>query len=243
MIRTYFKSALRSLKFNKIYAAINIGGIAIGLAAFWLIALYVGDELSYDTSFTNADRICRIVQHASWDNGNMNVVPTSPPFATAFKNDFPQVEDAARIDIEGGGIIHYGEKTIKQDDICISENSFFKLFDYPFLYGDPNTALSQPQSIVISESLAKKIFGDPANAINKTIFFGSDNYPNKVTGIIKDMPQNSHLQFSGVRSAGDEFKNTDWHSVYLYTYLLLKKGTDVKSFEKKTGPARKRHCQ
>ncbi|MEO6844132.1 MAG: ABC transporter permease, partial [Ginsengibacter sp.] len=237
MIETYFKTAWRNLKLNKIYAAINIGGIAIGLAAFWLIALYVADELSYDTSFTNADRICRIVQHATWPGGNMNVVPTSPPFATAFKNDFPQVEDAARIDVEGGGIIHYGEKTIKQDDICFSEDSFFKLFDYHFLYGDPNTALAQPQSIVITESLANKIFGDPSKAINQTIFFGSD--PDKVTGVIEDIPKNSHLQFSGIRSAGNEFKNTDWQNAYLYTYLLLKKGTDIKSFEKKLAPLEK----
>ena len=236
MFNHYLKTAWRNLKLNKIYAAINIGGIAIGLSAFWLIALYVADELSYDTSFRNADRICRIAQHASWENGNMNIVPTAPPFATAFKNDFPQVEDAARIDIEGGGIIHYGEKTIKQDDICFSENSFFKLFNYHFLYGDAGTALSQPQSIVITESLANKIFDDPSKALDQTIFFGSDNYPVKVTGVIKDMPQNSHLQFSGIRSAGDEFKNTDWHNVYLYTYLLLKKGTDIKSFEKKLAP-------
>jgi putative ABC transport system permease protein len=239
MIKHYFQTAWRNLKLNKVYAAINIGGIAIGLAAFWLIALYVADELSYDTSFTNADRICRIVQHATWPGGNMNIVPTSAPFATAFKNDFPQVEDAARIDIEGGGIIHYDEKTIRQDDICFSENSFFKIFDYHFLYGDPNTALSQPQSIVITESLAHKIFGDASKAINKTIFFGSDHYPNKVTGVIKDMPQNSHLQFSGIRSAGDEFKNTEWQNAYLYTYLLLKKGTDIKSFEKKLAPLEK----
>ena len=239
MFTNYFKTAWRSLKLNKIYAAINIGGIALGLAAFWLIALYVGDEMSYDTSFTNSGRICRIVQHASWPGGNMNIVPTSAPFATAFKNDFPQVENAARIDVEGGGIIHYGEKTIQQNDICFSENSFFKIFDYHFLYGDPNTALSQPQSIVITESLARKIFGDPSKAINQTILFGSDNYPNKVTGVIKDMPQNSHLQFSGIRSAGDEFKNTNWQNAYLYTYLLLKKGTDIKSFEKKLGPLEK----
>ena len=239
MFKNYLKTAWRNLHHNKTYAAINIGGIAIGLAAFWLIVLYVGDELSYDTSFSNSDRICRIVQHASWENGSMNIVPTSPPFATAFKNDFPQVEDAARIDVEGGGIIRYADKTFKQDDICFSENSLFKLFNYHFLYGDPNTALSQPQSIVITESLANKIFGAPSKAINKTIFFGSDNYPNKVTGVIKDMPQNSHLQFSGIRSAGDEFKNTDWNNTYLYTYLLLKKGTDIKSFENKLAPLEK----
>lgn len=239
MINHYFKTAWRNLSKNKIYAAINISGIAIGLAAFWLIALYVCDELTYDTSFANSNRICRIVQLASWQGGGMNVVPTSAPFATAFKSDFPQVEDAVRIDVEGGGVIHYGEKTIKQNDICFSENSFFKLFDYHFLYGDPNTALSQPQSIVITESLASKIFGDPSKAINKTILFGSDNYPNKVTGVIKDMPQNSHLQFSGIRSAGDEFKSTEWQNAYLYTYLLLKKGTDIKSFEKKLAPLEK----
>jgi putative ABC transport system permease protein len=239
MINHYFKTAWRTLSKNKIYAAINISGIAIGLAAFWLIALYVADELTYDTSFANSNRICRIVQHARWQGGSMNVVPTSAPFATAFKTDFPQVEDAVRIDVEGGGVIHYGEKTIKQNDICFSENSFFKLFDYHFLYGNPNTALSQPQSIVITESLANKIFGDPSKAINKTILFGSDNYPNKVTGVIKDMPQNSHLQFSGIRSAGDEFKSTDWQNAYLYTYLLLKKGTDIKSFEKKLAPLEK----
>ncbi len=129
MFKNYFKTAWRNLTRNKIYAAINITGIAIGLAAFWLITLYVGDELSYDQSFTNANRICRVVQHATWEGGSMNTVPTSPPFATAFKNKFPEVEDAARIDLEGGGVIHYGDKTFKQDDICFSENALFKLFD------------------------------------------------------------------------------------------------------------------
>jgi putative ABC transport system permease protein len=233
MFRNYFKTAWRNLTRNKVYAFINIGGIAIGLAAFWLIGLYVGDEMSYDQSFANANRICRVVQHATWQGGNMDIVPTSPPFATAFKNKFPEVEDAARIDLEGGGVIHYGDKIFKQDDICFSENSLFKLFDYHFLYGDPATALSQPQSIVITESLANKIFGDASKAINQTILFGSDNYPNKVTGVIKDMPKNSHLQFSGIRSSGNEFNSSNWNNAYLYTYLLLRKGTNIKSFEKK----------
>src|ERR1019366_4105786 len=233
MLKNYFKTALRNLRRNKIYAAINIGGIAIGLAAFWLIVLYVSDELSYDRSFENANRICRIVQHASWQGGSMNIVPTAPPFANAFKNNFPEVEDAARIDLEGGGVIRYGDKIIKQDDICVADNTLFKLFNYHFLYGDGTTALAQPQSIVITESLANKIFGDASKAINQTILFGSDNYPNKVTGVINDMPQNSHLQFSGIRSFDEELSNDNWGNSYLYTYLLLKKGADIKSLEKK----------
>jgi len=105
MIRNYFKTALRNLQRNKLYAAINILGIAIGLAAFWMIALYVSDELSYDRSFANSNRIYRVVQHATWEGGKLNIVPTSAPFAPGLKNEFPEVEDFARIDIEGGGVI------------------------------------------------------------------------------------------------------------------------------------------
>ena len=235
MVRNYFKTAFRNLQRNKIYAAINIGGIAIGLAAFWLIVLYVSDELSYDRSFENANRICRVVQHASWPGQSMNIVPTSAPFATAFKNNFPEVEDAARIDLEGGGVIKYGDKIIKQNDICVADKSLFKLFNYHFLYGDSKTALAQPQSIVITQSLANKIFGNASGAINQTILLGSNHYPNKVTGVIEDMPKNSHLQFSGIRSFDEALSNDSWDNSYLYTYLLLKKGTDIKSFEKKLG--------
>jgi putative ABC transport system permease protein len=233
MIKNYFKTAWRNLQRNKIYAAINISGIAVGLAAFWLIALYVFDELSFDHSFSNSNRIYRIVQHASWPGGNMNIVPVSAPFAPAFKNNFPEVEDAARIDIEGGGVIKYEDKVLKQDDICFADNSLFHLFNYHFLYGNAATALTDPQSIVITESLANKIFGDASKALNQTILFGTGNYPNKVTGVIADMPKNSHLQFSGIRSFGNAIDKDGWQNFYIYTYILLKKGTDINAFEKK----------
>jgi putative ABC transport system permease protein len=233
MFRNYFKTAWRNLTRNKIYAAINISGIAIGLAAFWLIALYITDELSYDRSFNNAGRIYRVAQHANWPGGSMNIVPTSAPFATAFKNNFPEVEDAARIDIEGGGVIKYADKTFKQDDICFADNSLFHLFNYHFLYGNATTALTQPQSIVITQSFANKIFGDASKAINQTILFGTENYPNKITGVIADMPKNSHLQFSGIRSFGDALKNDTWNNTYLYTYLLLKKGSNINTLQNK----------
>ena len=96
MFRNYIKTAWRNVTRNKIYAAINISGIAIGLAASWLIALYVSDELSYDRSFTNTDRVYRLAQHATWPSGSMNLALTSAPFSAAFKTTFPEVEDAAR---------------------------------------------------------------------------------------------------------------------------------------------------
>ena len=231
MLRNYFKTAWRNLAKNKAYAAINIAGISIGLAAFWLIALYVGDELSYDRSFANADKIYRIAEHANWDGGNMNFPLTPPPLAPALTANFKEVQQATRIDLEGGGVIKYGDKTIKENDICFADNSFFKIFDYNFLYGNAATALSQPQSIVITESLAKKIFGDASSALNQTINFG-DNDPSKITGVIKDMPQNSHMQFSGIRTLG-AIDNNSWQNFYLYTYILLKNGTNVNAFEKK----------
>ena len=240
MFKNYFKTAFRNLQRNKVYSAINISGIAIGMAAFWLIVLYVSDELSYDRSFSNADRICRIVQHARWEGGGMNIVPTSAPFADAFKASFPEVQDAARIGLEGGGVFRYGNKIFKQDDIGFADKSLFNLFDYHFLYGNATNALAEPQSIVITESLANKIFGDPSKALNQTILFGTDNYPNKITGVISDMPQNSHLQFSGIRSFGDALKNDGWNNSYLYTYLLLKKGTDIKTLQNKLSALEKK---
>lgn len=233
MIRNYFKTAWRNLQRNKLYSTINIAGIAIALTACWLIALYVADELSYDRSFSKAGRIYRIVQHANWNGGSMNIVPTSAPFATALKANFPEVEDAVRIDVEGGGVIKYADKILKQDDICIADQSFFKVFDYDFLYGNAVSALSQPQSIVITESLAKKIFGDVSGALNQTILLGTENDPIKVTGVIKDMPENAHLQFSGIRSIENAWNKEGWQQFHLYTYLLLKQGVAVEAFEKK----------
>tara|TARA_R110002020_G_scaffold63170_5_gene168893 strand:+ start:12861 stop:15257 length:2397 start_codon:yes stop_codon:yes gene_type:complete len=240
MFKNHLKIAWRNLKRNKDYSILNIGGIAIGLAAFWLIALYVADELSYDRSFSNAERIYRIAPHAKWDGGNMDIAVTSPPYATTLKEKFPEVEDAVRINIEAGDVMYYDNNTVKQDDICYAENSFFKLFDHPFLYGNANTALTEPASMVITESLAIKIFGDASQAIGKTIEMGSGKYPIKVTGVIRDMPQNSHMRFSGIRSFDeDDLKSDKWNENFLYTYILLKKGTDVTSLENKLVPLEK----
>ncbi len=230
MLQNYFKTAWRNIARNKLYATINIAGIAIGLAAFWLIALYVGDELSYDRSFTNADRIYRVAQHANWSEGSLNAAINPPLLAPTLAEKFPEVEQAVRIDGEGGGVIKFNNNVFKQDDICFADNNFFKIFDYHFLAGDVD-ALTQPHSIVVTESFAKKITGNADAALNQTIYFG--DYPVKITGVIKDMPQNSHLQFSGVRSFDVPFDNTSWQNFYLYTYVLLKKGTDVNAFTKK----------
>ncbi len=231
MFKNYFKIAFRNLSRHKGYAAINIFGLVLGLAAFWMIALYVADELSYDRYNKNAGRIVRLAQHASWDGGNMNVALTSPPFAPALKTDYPEIEDAVRIDAEGGGIITYQDKKINAGDIIFADKSIFNIFSYQFLYGDPETASTEPNSIVISESLADKIFGSAESAFGQTIYFDNSD-GSKVTGVIKDIPGNSHLRFSGVRFFPADYTE-GWQNFHVYTYLLLKKNTDLKSLEKK----------
>lgn len=231
MVRHYIKSAIRYLLRNKGYAAINIGGMAIGLTAFWLIALYVGDELSYDRYHTNGERIYRVVQHASWDGGGFHLAPTSAPFAPALKNSFPEIQEACRFVGEGGGPITVGEKTINTGDILFADNNALSVFDYTFLAGDPRKALAAPNSILLTESLATTLFGNATDALNKTVMF-ENNYPNTVTGVIKDIPTNTHLHFSALRSLPADYKK-GWQQFELYTYLLLKEHTDIASLEKK----------
>ncbi|MEO6328715.1 MAG: ABC transporter permease [Ginsengibacter sp.] len=231
MFKNYLKIAFRNLVRNKIYSSINIFGLALGLAAFWMIVLYIADELSYDRYNSNAKRICRVVQHARWGENDLHEAPTSAPFAPALKAAFPEIQEATRIVTEGNGIITYQNKVLKVDDIFFADKNIFGVFTFPFLYGDPNTALAAPQSIVINESLAVKLFGDAKKALNQTVYF-ENNFYNKVTGIIKDIPQNSHLHFSALRSMPADFSG-DWQNFNLYTYLLLKKGTDYKTLEAK----------
>lgn len=234
MLKNYFKTAFRNLVLHKSYAAINIFGLAFGLAACWLIVLYVADELSYDRYHTNADRICRVVQHARWNGNDLHEAPTSGPFASALKAAFPEIQEAVRIVPEGDGVITFGDKKIHKGDIFFADKGVFDVFTWPFLYGDPATALASPQSIVLTETLAGQIFGDPQKALNQTISF-ENNYPNKVTGVIRDIPQHSHLRFSALRSLPADYTG-NWQRFELYTYLLLKPGTKVADLEKKLPP-------
>jgi len=229
MIKNYFNIAWRNLLKHKAFSFINIAGLAIGLAAFWMIALYVADELSYDRYNTKADRIFRVVQHARWGENDLHQAPTSAPFAPALKAEFPEIQQATRILTEGGGVISVNDKTIKAGDIFFADKNVFDVFTFPFLYGDPASALAAPQAIVISESIAAKLFGDAEKALNQTIYF-ENNFPNKVTGIIKDVPQNSHFTFSALRSLPADF-NDGWQNFNVYTYLLLNEGADYEKLE------------
>jgi putative ABC transport system permease protein len=230
MLLSYFTVALRNLLRHKLFSAINIGGLAIGLAAFWLIALYIGNELSYDRYHANASRIYRIAQHAAWDGGSFHGAITPAPYAAAMKSDFPEVEEIVRIDAEGGGTFKYDNKEFRAGDILFADQGFFKIFSYQSLFGDATTALSKPASIVITKKLAQTIFGDPSVALNKTLEFGTDAYT--VTAVIDDVPANSHFSFSAIRAMPQDVQGA-WTNARFYTYILLRDGSNIQSLEAK----------
>lgn len=231
MLLNYLKISLRNFSKQRLFSGLNILGLAIGMAAVWLMVLYVADELSYDRFYAKANRIFRVTQHAQWATGGFNLAPTSVPFAPALQNEYPEIEQTVRINPEGGGEIQYKEKKIDVPDIFFADPSVFEVFSHRFIYGNPATALKEPQKIVLTKTLAEKIFGDASKAVGQTVFF-SNNFPNSVSGVIEDVPVNTHLHFSALRSLPKDYTG-GWQDGGLYTYVLLKNGTDHRKVEQK----------
>jgi putative ABC transport system permease protein len=229
MLRNYIRVALRNLRKNKVYSLINIAGLAVGLSVFWLMALYIADELSYDRASVNADRIYRVAQSGVWSGGSFKLAITPPPFAPALQKDYPEIEAAARIDAEGGGTLVYGDKRIEEGNMLMADNAFLTVFRFPFLYGDATNALATPNSIVLTRSLAEKLFGRAEDAIDKTVQVEHQG-PGMVTGVIDDQPENAHLHFAALRSM-PPLPNDNWTGSNLYTYILLRKNADVTRLE------------
>jgi putative ABC transport system permease protein len=231
MLSNYIKITLRTFWKSRLFSTLNIVGMGVGMAAVGLMVLYVVDELSYDRYNAKADRIYRVVQYADWSGGHMQLAPTSAPFADALKTEYPEIEKTVRFLPEGGGTITYKDTKIEAGDIFFADNSAFDIFTYPFLYGNPTTALTQPQSIVLTKTLAEKLFGDPSKAVGKAIEF-ENHFVNTVTGVIDDIPTNSHLRFSALRSMPANYTN-GWQASELYTYVLLSAQSNQKALEAK----------
>ncbi|MCK8492713.1 ABC transporter permease [Spirosoma sp. RP8] len=231
MLRNYLKITVRTLWKNKLFSGLNVVGLGIGMAAVWLMVLYVVDELSYDRFHAKADRIVRVVQHAQWSGGNLNLAVTSAPYAPALQADYPDVEKTVRFHPEGGGTITFKDKKMDVPNIFFTDPTVFDVFTFPFLYGDPATSLSKPQSIVLTKSVAESLFGDAGKAVGNVVEF-SNHFPNTVTGVVEDVPANSHLQFRALRSLPDKY-TSGWQNFELYTYLLLREGSDYRTLEAK----------
>ena len=234
MIKNYFKIAWRNLLKNKTFSAINIIGLASGLACFILIALYVADELSYDKYNEKANRIYRVNSDIVFGGGNLHMAQAPDPMGPTLKKDYPQVEEYVRFyDPMGIHRIKKGNEYIRETNTVYADSTLFNVFTLPAIAGNTKTALNEPNTVVITEKVAKKYF-NTTDAVGKTIADGDaekDIY--KVTAVIKDMPHNSHFNFDFIFS----MKNVDypWGSFMsnnFQTYILLKEGTNYKLFEK-----------
>ena len=234
MIKNYFKIAWRNLVKNKTFSFINIIGLASGLACFILIALYVADELSYDRFNEKAGRIYRINSDIVFGGNKLHLAVASDPMGATLKKDYPQVEEFVRFfTSRGSKLIKKGNEFIRENNVAHADSTLFDVFTIPVIAGDAKTALNEPNTVIISESTAKKYFAT-TDAVGKNIETddnGKTLY--KVTAVIKDIPHNSHFTFDMIFS----MDNVDyqWGSFLSHnhqTYLLLKPGTDYKAFEK-----------
>jgi putative ABC transport system permease protein len=242
MLQNYLKIAFRNLVRNKVYSFINIGGLAVGMATCLLISLYVLDEISYDRFNEKADRICRLDMDIKFGGSEKSYAVSPAPAGPAFLQDYPFIENYVRIR-ENSIVIKKGNETIAEGDVAFADSSLFEVFTFPMLYGNPKEALKQPNSVVITESIAKKYFNTSQVlgkflTINKTELY-------KITGVIKDIPENSHIKrniYMSMLNYEDSKRNV-WISNNYNTYLLLKKGASFTQLKAKFSEVQKKYLQ
>jgi len=228
MIKNYLKIAWRNLVRNKAYTFINIGGLSVGMACTILILLWVRDEVSYDKFNRNAPQIYRLTANVAGVKAAVNPVPLSP----VLKQQLPAIKDFTRLEALHS-IVTIGSRKFDEKNIYYADPNFLQVFDYPLLWGDKATVLSRPDGMVITAATAKKYFGDE-NAIGKTLYIDDDikGHNFVVTGVMQNVPHNSHLQFDMLlpftvyeHSSNYSFNNPqEWSNFDVYTYLLMKDG-------------------
>ncbi|MGC4035870.1 MAG: ABC transporter permease [Chitinophagaceae bacterium] len=237
MIKNYFKLAFRNLWKHRTFSFINIMGLTIGMTACFLIFLYISFELSYDSFNTKADRIYRVVSDIKTPT---EVIPASGPswaVAPFAKEEFPEIEAFVRTTGDNL-LVRKGDVKFQEENPVWADSALFRIFDFKLLKGNPETALKEQLSIVLSETSAKKYFGkeDP---MGQTLLLTGDALPAKVTGIMKDIPENSLIKadmFLSMTTITQKFNqsiDSQWGNYGAQAYLLLKAGTNAKALEKK----------
>ncbi|MCP4725811.1 MAG: FtsX-like permease family protein, partial [bacterium] len=236
MFKNYMKIIFRNFKRQKGYTFINVFGLSVGITCFIFIMMYVKYELSYDTFNENSDRIHRIIQHyEAWNfRGSSEFASTNGAMANVLPDEFSEIEYAIRVRTTQSAL-KYGQNSIVEIGI-FADKDFLNTFTYPLIAGDPNNALKDPNSIVLTEELANKLFKDE-DPIGK-VLQGSNGLTFKVTGICENVPDNSHLQFDFIISFRTMYSlrndiDTSWGILNYANYVLLKENIDYREFEKK----------
>jgi putative ABC transport system permease protein len=233
MIKNYLKTALRNFLKHKGFSFINIFGLAVGIACCLMIVLYVFDEISYDRYHEKADQIYRVGIDGFINNISFHGAITCSPMAQTLVREFPEVEAATRLRNFGFPVFRYEDKVFSEERVFWVDQSFFDIFTVPFVKGNPETALAEPNTIVLTQSMALKYFGhqDPLgqslNADHQRDYL--------ITGVVEDVPYNSHFHYDFLASLStyDDSRSTFWISNNYHTYLLLRKDASPRAFEAK----------
>ena len=240
MLRNLLLVALRNFKRDKWYSLLNILGLTIGITFGLLLIFYIKDELSYDHYNEKLDRIYRITAYVKEpEKDTMKWATTQNPLGPTLKRTYPEVEEAVRL--VGSGTTMFQLDNVKQyiERVYFADSNVFRVFTYPFLEGDPRTALAAPKSMVLTESVAREYFGRTTGVVGKSLR-NEKGEVFAITGVIKDVPMNSHLRFNlliSISTLGPDFNSDgNWGGFGIYTYVLLKPNVDGPAFQQKLLP-------
>ena len=244
MLKNYFKIALRSLLRHKAFSLLNITGLAVGMSAFFLIYQYVRFESSYDDFNTKGDRVYRLVTDLKSTAATLHQCTTSMPMAINLKADYPEVADIVRLN-GNPMLLRRGDVRFLENNTVFADSSLFSIFDLPLIGGNPHTALKNPYSVVLSQTTAKKYFGD-TNPVGQTILFSDSGFNATVTGVMKDLPENSSIKADLFISMSTRKRFRDsldyrWGNFSVASYLLLQPGADAVALQAKLKPFMDRH--
>ncbi len=234
MFKNYFKIAFRNLWRNKAFSAINIFGLAIGIATCLIIMLFVQNELSYDRYNAKADQMVRVVFRGTVDGQKMKEANVMPPVAKTLLANYPEIKQATRLKVGGSQFISYGEESFKEVGLAFVDPNFFEVFTLPLIEGNSSSALSQPNSIVITKAIANKYFGNE-DPLGKVVMIKGAPTGFKITGVINKVPENSHFHFDFFTSMENvpDAKTASFMTSNYNTYLVLQKGYDYRKLQAK----------
>ncbi len=241
MLKNYIKIAFRNIRRYKGYSLINIAGLTVGMACFILIFLWVYDELHYDTYHANSDRLCRIILKQADNPGDVGIPSTPYILPQILKDEYSEIVEVTRVRTRGyPSAVRHGDITFYEQRFFLADPSFFAMFSYNFVAGNPRTALPHPNSVVITQEAAKKYFGDE-DPMGKVLRWNNERNL-EVTGIIEKVPYNSHLQFDFMASLQlyDAERLSSWWREAV-GYVELQDGVSIKDFSRKISGTIQRH--
>jgi len=230
MIKNYFKIALRNFRRNRAFSLINLGGYAVGMACCLLILIYIRHESSYDKYHKDGERIYRIVQDIRTKSANRVFAPIAPMVAPTLKSEYPEVKNAARILTTRPHLVRQENKIFYEDKFMYADQELFDVLTIPFAQGNSQGALTRPHTIIISQRMALKYFGE-TDPIGKTLEINKETY--EITGVVVDPPSNTHLKYdliASLETLADWEEMSNWYSTMFYTYLKLKPNVNMNEF-------------